>query len=168
MNEFEWRFFGWKNSSFKIVIGGSFMCLTMLIFWWMYQNYYYINPFVPNDSALSGTQLYGKNMEGELIGMCKFFLTEIGVVLIVLLPFSFRNNYWVRVLILQFLYGFWFFAMFIGAMHGSGLFGINLVGVLGINLLLFVLLVTTFIADLQNKSRLKNLWNNRNRHQTNN
>ena len=99
-------------------------------------------------------------MEGELIGMCEFFLFEIGIVPIVLLPFSFRNNYWVQVLILQFLYGFWFFAMFIGAMYSSGLFGINLVGVFGINFLLFVLLVKSFIADLQNKSRLRSLWNN--------
>lgn len=163
MNKFEWRFFGLKNSSFKFFVSVVFLLLTALVFWWMYHNYYYVNPFVPSDSALRGTDLYGRTLEGDLLSYCRLFLIETAIVLLVLLPFSYRRLYWIRVLVLQVLFGFWFFLLVLIAMHSSSLFVINIAGVLGINVLLSILLISSVIADVQNRKSYGNLWNHQSR-----
>ncbi len=98
-------------------------------------------------------------MEGDLQSIVILFLIENSVVLAVLLPYSFSRFYWVRLLILQFLYGFWFLLSTATAMHSSSLYVINIVGVLGINLLIFLWLLAAFVADRQNREVLNNQWN---------
>lgn len=155
----DYKFFNLSHNLFKLALVGSFLGLIIPIIVWMYRDYYYINPFVPENSPLTGTDLYGRNMEGSLQSTLTMFLIESVIVLIVLLPYSFSRFYWIRLLLLQGLYGFWVFMLMLGAMHSSSLFGINLVGVLGINLLIFIWLIVTFIADMQNRKRLNNQWN---------
>lgn len=150
----DYKFFNLSHNLFKLALIGSFLGLIIPIIVWMYRNYYYINPFVPKNSPLTGTDLYGRNREGDLQSIITMFLIENIIVLAVLLPYSFSRLYWIRLLLLQGLYVFWFFLLVLGAMHGSSLFGINLVGVLGINLLIFIWLIVTFIADVKNRSRL--------------
>ena len=156
----DWKFFGLGHGAFKLAVTGSFVCLILPIIFWMYRNYFFTSPFVPNNSGLHGTDLYGRNMEGDLYDMSRFFLIENLIVLAVLLPYSFSRNYWLRALILLFFTGFWTFVLFLTAMHSSGLYVINAVGMFGIDCLIFGWTLFAFFAEQKNRKVIFKEWNN--------
>jgi hypothetical protein len=157
----DWKFFGLPHSFFKMLVTISFAVLSLSVFCWMYRSYYYTNPFVPHDSNLQGTALYGRDMEGALGGSIEFFCIEMIPALAVLIPYSFSRWYFIRTLILGLLYGGWLLLLLIVAMHSGSLFMINIVGVFGIEVLLGIWFILTLIADQKNKTNPANLWNKR-------
>ena len=155
INTADWKFFGMNHKFFKLFIFITFVGVIIIIFNWMYSNYYYTNPYVPYNSGLQGSNLYGRNMEGDLLSYLKLYLIENTVVLAVLLPYSFCRLYWVRLVILQFLFGCWLFLLLLVAMHSGSLYMINLFGVFLINVLIFILLISSVIAETKNKKKIR-------------
>ena len=145
-----WKFFGISHNLFKFSVFISFLGWILLVFYWMYDSYFYKSPFVPNGSDLQGTALYGQNMEGDLESLFTLFLIENTIALAVLLPYSFTRFYWIRALILQMLFGGWMFLLLLGAMHNSSIYMLNLFGIFGVNILIFILLISSFAADIKN------------------
>ena len=149
-------FFGIKNSWFRL---GIFLVLTVpaaLFVYWLYDSYYVTDPYNPN---LQGTQAYGHNGEGafELYGMMT--LIEYAVLLGVLLPFSFSRFYFVRLIILQAVFGFWLFMMFFSAMHSGNTHIIHMLWTFFVNVIIFVLLILSIIAEVVGKNKLQQTAN---------
>lgn len=145
-------FFGIKNLWFRFGVFFIFSVWAALAVYWMYRNYYIIDP--PNPS-LTGTDRYGRNDEGGFQSFSVVVLIEYLILLAVLLPFSFSRFYWMRLLALQMIFGCWFFLLVLGAMHNSGVYMIHLLAVFAVNLIIFMLLAPSIIAEIVNSNKLK-------------
>ena len=53
------------------------------------------------------------------------------------------------------LFGGWLFLLLLGAMHNSPIYMLNLLGVFGINILIFILLISSSIAESRNNKKYK-------------
>lgn len=144
-------FFGIKNFWFRLAIFLPLTIAAILFIGWMYHNYYVIDPYNPE---LHGTAVYGHNGEDAFKGYAIATFIEYAVLLVVLLPLSFSHLYFVRVIILQVVYGFWLFVMFIGSMHNGYVHIIHVFWLFVVNIILFPLLLLSFISEVSNKSKL--------------
>jgi hypothetical protein len=154
-------FFGIKNLWFRL---GVFLVLTIwtaLLIGLMYRNYFVFDPFNPE---LTGTAAYGHNGEDAFKSYAVLTLIEYLVLLAVFLPYSFSRYYWIRPLLMQFFFGFWFFVMAITGMHGGGVHGLHALWLLGINGIISILLVATIVAEAAgrnvNRAIQNQQWNN--------
>jgi len=146
-------FFGIKNIWFKV---GVFLVLSLwsgLFVYLIHRNYFVTDPFNPE---LTGTSRYGHNGEGDFRQYAVIISIEFLILAFVLLPFSFSRFYWIRPLILQSAFGFWFFMMAVAGMHGGGVHALHTLYLLGINVIIFVLFIASVIAEIVNyrKNRL--------------
>ncbi len=143
-------FFGIKNVWFRI---GIFLILSawMLLFIsMMYQSYYVTDPYNPE---LIGTRAYGHNGAGDFKTFSVVVLIEYLILLGVLLPFSFSRFYWIRFLVLQIIFGGWFFLLVLGAMHSGGVYMIHLLAVLAVLIIIFILLLASVVAEIVNRNK---------------
>ncbi len=143
-------FFGIKNVWFRIGIFLILSAWALVFVSMMYQSYYVTDPYNP---ALTGTRAYGHNGEGNFKTFSIIVLIEYLILLGVLLPFSFSRFYWIRFLVLQIIFGGWFFLLVLGAMHSGGVYMIHLLAVLGINIIIFILLVASVVAETVNRNK---------------
>lgn len=143
-------FFGVKNLWFRIGIFLVLSAWALLFVSMMYRNYFIIDP---PDPALTGTARYGRNDEGGFKGFTILLLIEYLVLLAVLLPYAFSRFYWLRVLMLQIICGGWLFLLLLGAMHNSGVYMIHLLAVFGVNIIIFVLLTASIVAEIVNRNK---------------
>ena len=145
-------FFGIKNLWFRL---GIFLVLTILMMffiWKRYENFFVTDPYDPN---LVGTARYGHNGESDFQTFAVMALIEFGILLAVLLSYSFNRFYFIRVLILQGLFGVWFFLIAIAGMHAGGVHAIHTIWLLAVNIILFVLLVLSVIAEIVGRKKYK-------------
>lgn len=149
-------FFGIKNLLFKLGIFFIFAAWSALFVALIYRNYFISDPFNPN---LEGTERYGHNGAGDFQQYAVMILIEFLVLAAVLLPYSFRRFYWVRLLILQPLFGGWFLLMAVAGMHGGGVHALHTLYLLGINAIIFILLVATIVAEIINSRKNQALQN---------
>ena len=111
----------------------------------IYQNYFVTDPFNP---SLTGTARYGHNGEGSFNDYAVMIAVEFCILAATLLPFSFSRFYWIRPLILQPFFGAWFLMMALAGMHAGGVHLIHMLYLLGINVIIFILLIASLIAEL--------------------
>ncbi len=116
----------------------------------MYQSYYLTDPYNPE---LIGTRAYGHNGAGNFKTLSIILLIEYMILLATLLPFSFSRFYWIRFLVLQIIFGGWFFLLVLGAMHSGGIYMIHLLAVIGINIIIFILLMASVVAEIVNRNK---------------
>ena len=143
-------FFGIKNVWFRIGIFLILSAWALLFLSMMYQSYYVTDPYNP---ALIGTVAYGHNGEGNFKTFSIIVLIEYLILLGVLLPFSFSRFYWIRFLVLQMVFGGWFFLLVLGAMHSGGVYMIHLLTVLAVLIIIFILLITSVVAEIVNRNK---------------
>ena len=143
-------FFGIKNVWFRIGIFLILSAWALLFVSMMHQSYYLTDPYNPE---LIGTRAYGHNGEGNFKTFSIIVLIEYLILLGVLLPFSFSRFYWIRFLVLQMVFGGWFFLLVLGAMHSGGVYMIHLLAVLGINIIIFILLIASVVAEIVNRNK---------------
>jgi len=143
-------FFGIRNLWFRIGIFLVLSAWALLFVSMMYQSYYVTDP--PNP-ALIGTSVYGHNGEGNFKSFSIIVLIEYSILLATLLPLSFSRFYWIRFLVLQIIFGGWFFLLAMGAMHSGGVYSIHLLAVLGINIIIFILLMASIVAEIVNRNK---------------
>jgi hypothetical protein len=142
-------FFGIKNVWFRIGIFLILSAWALLFVSMMHQSYYLTDPYNPE---LIGTRAYGHNGEGNFKTFSIIVLIEYLILLGVLLPFSFSRFYWMRFLVLQTIFGGWFFLLVMGAMH-SGVYMIHLLTVLAVLIIIFILLITSVVAEIVNRNK---------------
>lgn len=138
-------FFGIKNIWFRL---GVFLILTIVTAFFIYkmhENYYVTDPYNP---ALTGTEVYGHNGNGAFEDGLQFILIEYFILLCVLLIYSFSRLYFIRTIILQIAFGFWFCLMAVAGMHGGGVHGIHTLWLLAINVIIFVLMCLSIAAEV--------------------
>jgi len=140
-------FFGIKNIWFKLIVLTIFSALSAAFVFLIYRNYFITDPFNP---ALTGTDSYGHNGEGDFQQYALMISIEFLVIMAVLLPYSFSRFYWIRLLILQPLFVGWMFLMAIAGMHSGGVHGLHTLYLLGINAIIFILLIFTIAAEVIN------------------
>lgn len=143
-------FFGIKNRWFRL---GVFLVLsiwTILFIGWMHHEHYVADPYNP---ALIGTSAYGHNGENAFSSYAVLILTEYLILSAVLLPYSFSRYYWIRPLVLQIFGVFWLMVMAITGMHGGGVHAIHVLWLLGINGIIFVLLIASIVAESANAKK---------------
>lgn len=128
---------------FRIFVTLFIFTLAGLFIYWMHHNYTVVDPYNP---ALEGTARYGRNGEGDFESYLIVTLIEFFVLLIILRPFSFRPEHWLRVLIAFILFGGWSFLLMLGAMHSGGVNMIHLLCMLALDVFLFILLCIAIIA----------------------
>ena len=116
----------------------------------MYQSYYLTDPYNPE---LIGTRAYRHNGAGNFKTLSIILLIEYMILLATLLPFSFSRFYWIRFLVLQIIFGGWFFLLVLGAMHSGGIYMIHLLAVIGINIIIFILLMASVVAEIVNRNK---------------
>lgn len=162
-------FFGIKNVWFRL---GVFLVLTIwtaALIGWMSYSFFVTHPFKPE---LTGTLGYGQTGENDLKSYIVLTSIEYLVLSAVLLPYSFSRYYWVRPLVLQIPFGFWLLAMMATAMHSSHLHGIHMLWLLGVNGIIFILLVASIVAESigadKNRAIRDQQWNNSNSSKPNN
>ncbi len=143
-------FFGIKNVWFRIGIFLILSAWALLFISMMYESYYVTDPHNPE---LIGTRAYGHNSEGNFKTFSIIVLIEYLILLAMLLPFSFSRFYWIRFLVLQMAFGGWFFLLVLGAMHSGGVYMIHLLAVLGINIIIFILLMASVVAEIANRNK---------------
>lgn len=143
-------FFGIKNAWFRTGIFLIVAAWAALAIYWMHRNYYVIDP---PDASLTGTARYGRNDEGGFQSFSILILIESLILLATLLPYSFSRLYWIRLLILQMIGGGWFFLLVLAAMHNSGVYMIHLLAILAINIIIFILLIASVIAEIGNRNK---------------
>ncbi len=143
-------FFGIKNLWFRISIFLILSAWALLFVSMMYQSYYVTDPYNPE---LIGTAAYGHNGAGNFKTFSIIVLIEYLILLAMLLPFSFSRFYWIRFLVLQIIFGGWFFLLILGAMHSGGVYMIHLLAVLGINIIIFILLMASVGAEIVNRNK---------------
>jgi len=143
-------FFGIKNVWFRIGIFLILSAWALLFISMMYQSYYVTDPHNPE---LIGTKAYGHNSEGNFKTFSIIVLIEYLILLVTLLPFSFSRFYWIRLLVMHMIFGGWFFLLVLGAMHGGGVYMIHLLAVLGINIIIFILLIASVVAEIVNRNK---------------
>ena len=143
-------FFGIKNFWFRVGIASLFAVLTAVFIVLMYRNYYIFDPY---DPTLTGTARYGHNGEGEFSRYLLMTLIELGVLNIVLLPFSFSRFYWIRCLILLFFFSGWMMLMAVAGMHSGGVNLLHTLWLVIINIMIFVLLVASIVAEYLNRRK---------------
>lgn len=149
-------FFGIKNLWFKLGIFFIFAAWSAFFVALIYRNYFITDPFNPN---LEGTERYGHNSEGDFQQYAVMILIEFLVLAAVLLPYSFRRFYWVRLLILQPLFAGWFLLMAVAGMHAGGVHAHHTLYLLGINAIIFILLAATIVAEIVNSRKNQALQN---------
>lgn len=147
-------FFGIKNIWFRIGVFLVPFVWSVLFVYLIYQDFFVADPFNPE---LSGTIRYGHNGAGDFQRHAGLLLIEFLVLTVVLLPFSFNRFYWVRLLILQAAFGCWLFMLAIAGMHAGGVHALHAVYLLGVNFIIFVLLVATVIAEIVNRRKNRSL-----------
>lgn len=143
-------FFGIKNLWFKLGIFFIFAVLSGLFIALIYRDYFISDPFNPN---LEGTSRYGHNSAGDFQQYAVMILIEFLVLAAILLPYSFSRFYWVRLLILQPLFGGWFLLMAVAGMHGGGVHALHTLYLLGVNAIIFILLAATITAEIINSRK---------------
>ncbi|MDQ2746319.1 MAG: hypothetical protein M3T96_03560, partial [Acidobacteriota bacterium] len=145
-------FFGIKNWRFRFgVVSALFFWMALFIGWMAYSHFV----TAPHDPRLTGTADYGRSEGGDFASYTIVILVECGVLLAVLLPYSFSRYYWIRPLVLQPLFGIWLLAMAITGMHGSQIHGIHILWLLGINIFIFLLLIASIIAEVTNSAPVR-------------
>jgi hypothetical protein len=107
----------------------------------------------PYNPELIGTRAYGHNGEGNFKTFSIIVLIEYLILLGVLLPFSFSRFYSMRFLVLQTIFGGWFFLLVLGAMHSGGVYMIHLLTVLAVLIIIFILLITSVVAEIVNRNK---------------
>lgn len=140
-------FFGIKNIWFKIIVLTIFAALSGVFVFLIYRDYFITDSF---NSALTGTERYGHNGEGDFQQYALMILVEFIILTAVLLPYSFSRFYWIRLLILQFLFGGWMLLMAIAGMHAGGVHALHTLYLLGINVIIFILLTASIVAEIVN------------------
>ena len=162
MNSFNWRFFGIKDAFFKTGISLILFALAAVFVGWMYHNQFVADPYNPE---LTGTKVYGHNGADSFRVSAVLTAIELFVLLATLLPYSFSRFYWVRPLVLQFVFGCWLFLMAVSSMHGGGVQMRHVLWVFAVNVFIFILLIASIIAEAINKSRIGAMqiqqWNQR-------
>jgi len=143
-------FFGIKNVWFRIGIFLILSAWALLFISMMYQSYYVTDPHNPE---LIGTKAYGHNSEGNFKTFSIIVLIEYLILLVTLLPFSFSRFYWIRLLVMHMIFGGWFFLLVLGAMHSGGVYMIHLLAILGINIIIFILLIASVVAEIVNRNK---------------
>lgn len=147
-------FFGIKNLWFRT---GTLLILAAWTAWIiaaMYRSYYIFDPY---DPTLTGTAQYGHNSEGAFTQILMFVLIEFGLCVAVLIPWSFSRFYWLRCLILLFVYGGWMMLMAITIMHGGKVVALHVLWLFGINIIILVLLIASIIAEFLNRRKEKTI-----------
>ena len=143
-------FFGIKNVWFRIGIILILSAWALLFVSMMYQNYYVTDPYNPE---LTGTARYGHNGTDDFKTFSIIVLIEYLILPAVLLPFSFSRFYWIRLMVLQIIFGGWFFLLAMVGMHSGGVYMIHLLAVLGINIIIFVMLIASVLAETVNRNK---------------
>ncbi len=143
-------FFGIKNLWFRIGIFLILSAWALLFISMMYQSYYVTDPYNPE---LIGTRAYGHNGEDNFKTFSIILLIEYMILLATLLPFSFSRYYWIRFLVLQIIFGGWFFLLVLGALHSGGVYMIHLLAVLAVLIIIFILLIASFVAEIVNRNK---------------
>ena len=143
-------FFGIKNVWFRIGIFLILSAWALLFVSMMHQSYYLTDPYNPE---LIGTRAYGHNGEGNFKTFSIIVLIEYLILLGVLLPFSFSRFYSMRFLVLQTIFGGWFFLLVLGAMHSGGVYMIHLLAVLAVLIIIFILLLVSVVAEIVNRNK---------------
>lgn len=143
-------FFGIKNLWFRLGIIIIVAAWALAFAFWMYRNFYVVSPY---DPTLTGTAVYGRNGADAFNSVGIILLIESAVLLATLLPFSFSRFYWIRLLILQMVFGGWLFLLFLGAMHSGSVYMIHLLAVLVVNVIIFLLLIISIIAEVKNPAK---------------
>ena len=146
-------FFGIKNIWFKTIVLTIFSALSAAFVFLIYRDYFITDPF---DSALTGTARYGHNSEGDFQQYVVMISIEFLVLLAVLLPYSFSRFYWIRLLILQPLFIGWFLLTAVAGMHAGGVHALHTLYLLGINAIIFILLIASIVAEVINRRKADN------------
>ena len=149
-------FFGIKNSWFKSIIFSILAFWSGLFAYLFYRNFFITDPFNPE---LTGTGRYGHNGEGDFHQYVVMILIEVFILAAILLPFSFSHLYFIRPLILQAAFGGWFLLMAVAGMHGGGVHALHTLYLLAINAIIFILLVTSIIAEVVNSLKKTTIQN---------
>lgn len=144
-------FFGIKNLWFKLGVFSMLAAWSGLFVVLIYRNFFITDPFNPN---LQGTERYGHNSAGDFQQYAVMIFIEFLILAAVLLPFSFSRFYWVRLLILQPLLAGWFLLMAVAGMHGGGVHALHTLYLLGVNALIFILLVAAIVAEIVNNRKI--------------
>ncbi len=162
MHSFNWRFFGVKDEHYKLGISVVLTALAAAFVGWMYHNQFVADPYNPE---LTGTSVYGHNGAGSFNVSAVFVAIELFALLATLLPYSYSRYYWVRPLVLQFVFGCWLFLMAVSSMHGGGVQMRHVLWVFAVNVFIFILLVASIIAEAVNTKRHRAMqiqqWNQR-------
>lgn len=143
-------FFGVKNLWFKLIVAAIFSIWAALFVFWMYQSYFVRDP--PN-SSFTGTARYGRNSDGDFQTFALFLLVEYLILLGVLIPFAFSRLYWVRLLILQIVFGGWMMLLVLGMMHSGSVYMLHALAILSVNVIIFVLLAASIVAEIVNRRK---------------
>lgn len=156
MNKIESSFFGLKNTWFKL---GIFLILTVWLFLYIpliYRAVYILPPYedyYSRQEKLNGTYVepdLNASFRGDIIAA----LIPYAIILLVLIPYSYRRFYFIRPLILLPPLGLWTFALIVTGMHAPPSQGIYALWLLGVDFFLFVLLILSFILEIKNSSKI--------------
>ena len=143
-------FFGIKNLWFRIGIFLILSAWALLFVSMMYKSFFVTDPYNPE---LIGTSAYGHNGAGDFKTFSIIVLIEYLILLGVLLPFSFGRFYWIRLLVMHAVFGGWFFLLVLGAMHSGSVYMIHLLAILGVNIIIFILLAASVVAEIVNRNK---------------
>ncbi len=146
-------FFGIKNVRFKTIVLTVFAALSAVFAFLIYRDYFITDPF---NSALTGTEKYGHNSAGDFQQYIVMVLIEFIIIAAVLLPYSFSRFYWIRLLILQLLFVGWMFMTAVAGMHAGGVHALHTLYLLGINAIIFILLIASIVAEINSRRKTNN------------
>lgn len=104
------------------------------------------DPYNPN---LIGTEGYGHNYEGALLQGFILTLIELGILYLIVRPWSFRCS-WLRVIGAIVLFFPWTFLMVFMTMHGGGIVMLHFLWLVVVDLVLSCILIATLLKMMLN------------------
>lgn len=144
-------FFGIKNVRFKIILLTTFGALSAVFAFLIYRDYFITDPL---NLELTGTERYGHNSAGDFQQYILMILIEFVIIAAVLTPYSFSRFYWIRLLLLQFLFGGWMILTAVAGMHAGGVHALHTLYLLGVNAVIFILLAASIAAEISSRRKM--------------
>ena len=104
------------------------------------------DPYNPN---LIGTEAYGHNHEGALLQGFILTVIELGILYLIVRPWSFRRS-WMRIIGAMVFFFPWTFLMVFMTMHGGGIMLLHFLWLVVVDLILISIMMWTLLKMMLN------------------
>lgn len=147
-------FFGIENKKFRLIVAAIFAGLTLIFLSLAFWSYYYGDPY---QLAPVGRESRLHNEEGDFPAFAAVMAIEFLILAAVLVPYAFSRFYWLRLLLLQFLFFGWlglniYTMMPSGSRHG-GVMGFHALYLVAINIIIFILMLASVVAEIAGRRK---------------